>query len=201
MVLYGPSNSGKTALFHRLKSGEFVSTLSSMKENEGSFVWKTSHPGFEKPQHTVDIPGHGRLHWRLKDFVGVARAIVVVVDSTAIGNVAYCRDAAGMIWDAIYSKLNPGTKIIIACNKSDDLLSVSSKRVRLLLETQLSALSRTRSKYPGYHDDNDAHNAEPDTIASAEEFKFDVSSPVPVDFVVTSVKKGDLKELFDQLCK
>jgi signal recognition particle receptor subunit beta len=62
-----------------------------MKENEGTFVWKTSHSGFDKPQHTVDIPGHGRLSWRLKDFVGVAKAIVIVVDSTAIGNVAYCR--------------------------------------------------------------------------------------------------------------
>jgi hypothetical protein len=106
-----------------------------------------------------------------------------------------------MIWDAIYSKLNPNTKVLICCNKSDDLLSVSSKRVRLLLETQLSALSRTRSKYPGYHDDADNQNAEPTTIASAEEFKFDTSSPYEVEFVVISAKKGDLKELFDKLAQ
>ena len=112
-----------------------------MKENEGTFDWKPAGEAF-KQQHTVDIPGHGRLRWRLKDFVPVTKAVVVVLDSTACGNVAYCRDAAAMVWDVLYSQLPRGTKVVLCCNKADDILALSTKRVRALLETQLSALAR-----------------------------------------------------------
>jgi GTPase SAR1 family protein len=55
VVLYGPNGSGKTALWYRLKTGKFVSTVSSMKENEGTFAWLEDES--QQPRHTVDIPG------------------------------------------------------------------------------------------------------------------------------------------------
>ncbi len=55
VVLYGPCGSGKTALWYRLKTGKFLSTVSSMKENEGTFPWGEDES--QQPRHTVDIPG------------------------------------------------------------------------------------------------------------------------------------------------
>ena len=194
VVLYGPMGSGKTALYHRLKTGDFVATVTSMKENEATFDWQGCE---RRGQHTVDIPGHGRLRWRVKDFVPICKALLIVVDSTALGNVANARDAANCVWDAIHVK-PAGAKIIIVCNKSDDILAVSCKRVRVLLEAQLSALARTRSRYPGFHGDDEEGEAAAvdETVAGAgENFNFDTSSPVPVTFVATSVKRGDLKQL------
>lgn len=81
VVFYGPSG-GKTSLFYRLKTGKFVSTVASMKENDGTFAW-AGQDSDKQPRHTVDIPSNGRLRWRLKDFLPVAEAIVVVLDSTS----------------------------------------------------------------------------------------------------------------------
>lgn len=168
-----------------------------MKENDATFDWPQDSG--RMGQHTVDIPGHGRLRWRLKDFVPVASAVVVLVDATAVSNPAYARDAAAMIWDVIYSQLRRGTKVIVACNKSDDIRAIAVKRIKALLEVQLSALARTRSKYPAYHDESDDGVASAEPVASAEQFTFEESSPVNVSFVVVSVKKGDLKQLYEAL--
>src|SRR5437762_2488962 len=82
VVLYGPPQSGKTALFFRLKTGSFVpGTVASMAENTGTFAWQgvSSSPA---PVRTVDIPGHARLRWRLRDFFPQCRSVVVVIDAT-----------------------------------------------------------------------------------------------------------------------
>ena len=244
IVLYGPGLSGKTALFFRLKTGKFVSTVASMKENEGTFVWEEHED--KTPRHTVDIPGHGRLRWRLKDFLPIAESIVVVLDSTGftffvlfyfvfffllqkivVGNKDYCTEAANMVWDAIH--VGPGPRIIVACNKTDDLLALSTKRIKVLprstptflfvfprcfsqlfvflkalLETQMTALARTRSKYPAFHDGENADTPNEETIATAgSAFTFEISSPIPVEFVAISVKRGgkDLQPLFEALKK
>ncbi len=124
---------------------------------------------------------------------------MVVLDSTAMGGSAYCRDAANMVWDVIH--VGAGPRIVIACNKSDDILALSSKRVKALLEKDLSALARTRSKYPAFHEGDAAEQAPEETVAAPGDagFTFEGSSPVPVEFVVTSVKRGggELKALFE----
>ena len=145
------------------------------------------------------MSGHGRLRWRLKDFLPIAEAIVVVLDSTAMGGAAYARDAANMVWDVIH--VGPGPRVVIACNKSDDILALSAKRVKALLEGQLSALARTRSRYPAFHEGDGAEPPPPEeTVASAGDaaFSFEASSPLPVEFVVMSVKRGggELRGLF-----
>jgi hypothetical protein len=141
------------------------------------------------------------LRWRLKDFLPIAEAIVVVVDSTAMGGAAYARDAANMVWDVIH--VGPGPRVVIACNKSDDILALSAKRVKAILETQLSALARTRSRYPAFHEGDAAEPPPEETVAAAGDagFTFEGSSPLPVEFVVVSVKRGggELKPLFDAL--
>ena len=63
VVLYGPTGSGKTALWYRLKTGKFLSTVSSMKENEGTFAWVEDES--QQPRHTVDIPGESTAAERL----------------------------------------------------------------------------------------------------------------------------------------
>jgi hypothetical protein len=46
-----------------------------------------------------------------------------------MGNKDYCTEASNMVWDAIH--VGPGPRIIVACNKSDDLLALSTKRVKV----------------------------------------------------------------------
>jgi hypothetical protein len=71
-----------------------------------------------------------------------------------------------------------------------------------LLEAQMTFLARTRSKYPAFHDGENADQPAEETVAAAgTAFTFETSSPVPVEFVAISVKRGgqDLKPLFDVL--
>jgi hypothetical protein len=61
----------------------------------------------------------------------------------------------------------------------------------------MSALARTRSKYPAFHEGENADQPTEETVAAS--FTFEGASPLPVEFVAVSVKKGDLKPLFEAL--
>ena len=191
-VLYGPTLAGKTALFYRLKQGKFVSSVSSMKENSGEFVWQGDES--QQKRNTVDIPGHGRLNWRLKDFLPSTKCIIFVVDAAAFGRAGYCKEAGAMLLDVLSDSLvDAGIPVIIACNKSDDLLAVSKKRVKALLEVEVNAIAKARSKNPNMHEESSSEQA-----VIEGEIKFDEKA---IQVVTTSVKKGELKDLFDAINK
>jgi hypothetical protein len=62
-LLLGARGAGKTALFHQLRDGRFVDTVTSMEELEGKFA---VHPNFNTINFgahltVIDYPGHERL--------------------------------------------------------------------------------------------------------------------------------------------
>lgn len=68
VLVLGPKNAGKTMLFHALREGRGVETVSSMKELEATFA---IHPAlnpskFDAKLNIVDFPGHERLRSYVK---------------------------------------------------------------------------------------------------------------------------------------
>ncbi|KAH8919510.1 hypothetical protein BT69DRAFT_1337228 [Atractiella rhizophila] len=93
VVLFGPTNAGKTALFCKLVYGSAPDCVTSTKENEGTIVFEKSKEEVEAdPNETrieeagevVDLPGHPRLRARqLARHLPHASGIVFVVDGSA----------------------------------------------------------------------------------------------------------------------
>lgn len=63
VLIVGPRNAGKTQLFHAIRDGEIVETVSSMKELSATFrVHPKYNPDkFDAELNVVDFPGHERL--------------------------------------------------------------------------------------------------------------------------------------------
>ena len=70
-LLLGPSNAGKTLLFHRLVNNEIEETVASMKSDEGIVDNKL----------LVDVPGHRRLRNEVTKELKRATKIVFLVDA------------------------------------------------------------------------------------------------------------------------
>ena len=70
-LLLGPSNAGKTLLFHRLVNNELEETVASMKSCEGIVDNKL----------LVDVPGHRRLRNEVTKELTRATKIVFLVDA------------------------------------------------------------------------------------------------------------------------
>lgn len=63
VLIVGPRNAGKTQLFHAVRDGEVVETVSSMKELSATFPIHPKHnpAKFDAQLNVVDFPGHERL--------------------------------------------------------------------------------------------------------------------------------------------
>lgn len=63
VLIVGPRNAGKTQLFHAIRDGELVETVSSMKELSATFPVhpKYNAAKFDADLNVVDFPGHERL--------------------------------------------------------------------------------------------------------------------------------------------
>jgi signal recognition particle receptor subunit beta len=157
-----------------------------------------------------------------KDFLPIAKSIVFVVDSTQFGKSEYVREAAAMLFDVISDSATIELQIpvvrdycdlklytqnnnhifsqVIACNRSDELLAFSIKRIKSSLESEISTLRRTRSKYPTLHEESTTASSEDGSNMVAENatsrFTFE-DSPVALQVLSMAVKKGDFKELFE----
>jgi len=83
LVVCGPTNAGKTALFYHLLTKEVRTTVTSIDLNETSQLMevKIPHEEASKKIHTVDIPGHYHFKDKLNETLDEAKAIIVVVDS------------------------------------------------------------------------------------------------------------------------
>lgn len=93
VLLVGPEEAGKTALFSKLLYGITPQTHTSQHENEGNFVLQLpaslqDEKAKHAPIHLVDLPGHPRLRARLNDFLPAADAIVFCVDVASASKAA-----------------------------------------------------------------------------------------------------------------
>jgi hypothetical protein len=83
LVVCGPTNAGKTALFYHLLTKEVRTTVTSIDLNETSQLMEVKIPQEEatKKIHVVDIPGHYHFKDKLNETLEEAKAVIVVVDS------------------------------------------------------------------------------------------------------------------------
>jgi signal recognition particle receptor subunit beta len=146
LVLFGPVGGGKSALYHRLKHGRVIPTVSSMEPASSSFVLKAPEGGAPTaPVHVSDVPGSGRLRERLKDEAGTAAALVCVLDGTSMASQA--REAAGMLFD-VYAHESVARRpppLLVALNKCDLAGSAAASATKTALETEVQRVRVART--------------------------------------------------------
>ena len=149
VLLFGPVGGGKTSLYHQLKCGRVVPTVSSMEPASASFVPVTvglpGEKGFSSPVHVCDMPGTGRLRVPLKAEATSASVLVCVVDGTQL--VVHSREAAGMLFD-VFSQESVARRppaLLIAVNKRDAANCASPEAVRKTIEQEVQRVRLART--------------------------------------------------------
>ncbi|RLN20763.1 hypothetical protein BBJ28_00012715 [Nothophytophthora sp. Chile5] len=195
-LLLGPRHAGKTQFFHAIRDGEYVDTVSSMKEQTFRFMVhpKYNPAKFDAELTVVDYPGHERLRSRVPDFYPVAGCIVFFVDAS---DAPSFRKAAEFLYDIFANKkVNDLTPpILVACNKSDAAGAASPQAVRDALEKELTQLKKTRSSLETEGDDDEQDLSQVPVGRDGSPFQFDVDSPCEISFTKCSVKSGSINEV------
>jgi signal recognition particle receptor subunit beta len=79
VLILGPTDAGKTALYSSLAFGQALPTHTSIQSN--STLYTTSHG---RTLRLVDIPGHPRLRDQFTDHLEDTAAVIFVVDSASV---------------------------------------------------------------------------------------------------------------------
>ncbi|KAK9456472.1 signal recognition particle receptor beta subunit-domain-containing protein [Dipodascopsis uninucleata] len=155
-MIVGPSGAGKTALFSMLQYGERVSTLPSIEQNV-STTFKLTSVSDQKNFVLIDTPGHQKLRHSMFATLQanqVARSIlgvIYMVDASVVSKPEKLREAADYLYDLlrIAERVRLGTDVLIAANKSELFTAVPAKRLRSLLENEITKIRVLRSKSVG----------------------------------------------------
>ncbi|KAJ3880705.1 signal recognition particle receptor beta subunit-domain-containing protein [Lentinula edodes] len=220
VLLIGPSNSGKTAIFSSLVYGHAPPTITSMQANS-SFL---DLPGKRDPIQIVDVPGHPRLRDQFKDFLSSAKALAFVVDAnTASRNTAVVAEHLHTVLDAIMAipPSQPLPTLLILAHKCDLIKASSSSadasalavtRVQTILERELERRKLSQSGGMGVEALGDENNNEKSNMGGLDcrgpggTFKFENWEGGEVVFLGTSVQnsrsdeksvKGSIAPLMD----
>ena len=123
LVLLGPVNSGKTALFNTLLTGQFRETVSSTEVNRTAdpMPLYTSTKGENDEPKTLmieDVPGHYNFRYQMNQALDSARTVIVLVDTKDKNSWPDAADVLYEILDNI-SALSDGIRVLVACNKHD----------------------------------------------------------------------------------
>ena len=138
-LLLGPSNAGKTLLFHRLVNNELEETVASMKSDEGIVDNKL----------LVDVPGHRRLRNEVTKELTRATKIVFLVDAADATRQA--KAAAELLYEIFCLESTP--ELLILCNKRDKAGAKTPARVKLTLASEIETLHKTAKTMGSTGDD------------------------------------------------
>ncbi len=134
VLLVGPTDVGKSAMFSRVVGGKNIQTVTSVIPNEGEYVPSNGRA----PLVVKDLPGHERVRIKYWDTSrSGARGIICVVDSAG-GNKAV-RESAEIIYtvltDPSVTSVRPN--ILIFANKQDAPLAKAISVIKTQLEREL----------------------------------------------------------------
>ena len=190
LVLFGPVGAGKTALFHQLRYGRVVPSVSSMELTSASFV-PSAGGGGGRPIHAVDVPGSGRLRARMLEEAASSSALVCVVDGTQL--VAQAREAAGMLYEVLTHEplARRPPPLLIAVNKQDGTGAATPAAARKAIEQELQRVRLARTTM---EDTSGRTKAVRGFAASDGPFTFDELSG-EVSFAAVSATKPDVAAL------
>lgn len=187
ILIMGAEGSGKTCLWHWLRFGKGLETVTSMAVNDETFALhsevKDKQPG--RPVHIVDLPGNSRLINAAKEYFPVTRGIIYMVDATAF------KDQVRGIADQLYMVLTSEKlianrcEVFVACNKSDLPTAKDKDLIKRVLEKEMNALCRSKAAAPAA--DKAANGDEERMLVDEdEEFDFD-KAPLQLYFVETTL--------------
>eukprot|EP00455_Lapot_gusevi_P031653 TRINITY_DN343_c0_g4_i1.p1 TRINITY_DN343_c0_g4~~TRINITY_DN343_c0_g4_i1.p1 ORF type:complete len:249 (-),score=66.22 TRINITY_DN343_c0_g4_i1:100-789(-) len=195
VLIFGPVDAGKTALFYQLKQGVFRETHTSMKENVDQF-----QPALLETKKAelrfVDFPGHGSQFHRFGSYLADLRAAVLVVDSTELSKLA---DAARMLFSLLTNDklIKRRCPVFVALNKSDLPSAHASDVVSKQLEKEIEKMRVSQS---GLADISAKVDESGVRSLPNEQFKLD-ASPLPIQFGSISLKKIQIQPLLQFLSK
>ncbi|CAE6520898.1 unnamed protein product [Rhizoctonia solani] len=136
VLILGPSDAGKTALYSTLAFGRALPTHTSIQSN--STLYTTSHG---RTLRLVDIPGHPRLRGQFTDHLQDTAAVVFVVDSASIArNGAAVAEHLQSVLRALSTlpASQPVPQLLIHAHKSDLVQKHQAvTRVTAVLEREL----------------------------------------------------------------
>jgi signal recognition particle receptor subunit beta len=183
-LLLGPSNAGKTLLFHRLVNNEIEETVASMKSCEGIVDNKL----------LVDVPGHRRLRGSVTAELRRATKIVFMVDAADATRQA--KAAAELLYEIFCCESTP--ELLILCNKRDKAGCKTPARVKLTLASEIETLHKT-AKTMGSTGDDQQQVAPIDT--GGKFFSFESHAPCACTFLAYSAKEDPLDAVREFLLK
>ena len=183
-LLLGPSNAGKTLLFHRLVNNEIEETVASMKSCEGITDNKL----------LVDVPGHRRLRNEVTKELTRATKIVFMVDAADATRQA--KTAAELLYEIFCCESRP--ELLILCNKRDKAGCKTPARIKLTLASEIETLHKT-AKTMGSTGDDTQQVAPIDT--GGKFFSFESHAPCACTFLAYSAKEDPLDAVREFLLK
>jgi signal recognition particle receptor subunit beta len=183
-LLLGPSNAGKTLLFHRLVNNEIEETVASMKSCEGITDNKL----------LVDVPGHRRLRNEVTKELTRATKIVFMVDAADATRQA--KAAAELLYEIFCVESRPS--LLILCNKRDKAGAKTPARVKLTLASEIETLHKT-AKTMGSTGDDTQQVAPIDT--GGKFFSFESHAPCACTFLAYSAREDKLDAVREFLLK
>ena len=183
-LLLGPSNAGKTLLFHRLVNNEIEETVASMKSDEGIVDNKL----------LVDVPGHRRLRNEVTKELTRATKIVFMVDAADATRQA--KTAAELLYEIFCLESTP--ELLILCNKRDKAGAKTPARIKLTLASEIETLHKT-AKTMGSTGDDQQQVAPIDT--GGKFFSFESHAPCTCTFLAYSAREDKLDAVREFLLK
>ena len=183
-LLLGPSNAGKTLLFHRLVNNEVEETVASMKSDEGIVDNKL----------LVDVPGHRRLRNEVTKELKRATKIVFMVDAADATRQA--KTAAELLYEIFCLESTP--ELLILCNKRDKTGAKTPARIKLTLASEIETLHKT-AKTMGSTGDDTQQVAPIDT--GGKFFSFESHAPCACSFLAYSAREDKLDAVREFLLK
>ena len=190
ILLVGNTNSGKTVLMYRMVHGELVETVPSMKQTQVE-VSCGAGEGATKAK-VIDVPGHPRMRGLLPSFLPRAKAIVFVVDSSAVGDqvTAVAELLYEILTDEAVQAASPA--LLFACNKQDQRLAKAPEKICSMLEKEMTELQTTRASL------EDTSNEGAAVLGRVgESFDFEQDAPCATSFVGCSALEAQLEPVMD----
>lgn len=204
VVLLGPSGAGKTALLHRLCTGNLPRTVASLQVSRASAtIIALAEDGTESGSadiRVVDVPGHPRAAGR--DSVpallrsSAVRAVLVLVDATSKPSV---REGAAALAELLTSAsfVEAAKPVMVVGTHAEARGSMGAAELRKAVEAELDNLRRSQSALGAASAEEEAAATEAgggaagsDKLAlgrlTGEAYSLDRDAPVNVRFDVVS---------------
>ncbi|KAH9930710.1 P-loop containing nucleoside triphosphate hydrolase protein [Fomitopsis serialis] len=206
LLLVGPSDAGKTAIFSSLVYKQPLSSHTSMQPNVSIM------PVQEKSLRVVDVPGHPRIRDQFHEYMADAQGIAFVVDTSTISrNGAVVAEHLHQVLHAITSlpPSRPTPALVIVAHKADLLKATAQatpaqlaiNRVRSILERELEKRRASQAGGVGIEglgaEDTESEMGGLECGGSGE-FRFDAWEGGEISFAGTSVNVSTTKHALDE---